>query len=62
MLQVKFSLTLIKIWNLQCVVLPPEINKTIISLEATIKTIFPLDINVKEITLQRKVLLVPPKP
>ena len=56
------SLICIGIANLECAVLPPGSKVAAIPLEATVKTIPPVDLIVEASALQRKVLPVPPKP
>lgn len=60
MLQITSWSTSFGIWILECVVLPPRINKTTILLDVTVKTIYSFDLSVAEIALQRKVLPIPP--
>lgn len=60
MLHVESPFTSIGIANLECAVLPPGISKAAMPLDATVKTISPLDLKAAEIALQMKVLPVPP--
>lgn len=48
--------------NLECVVLPPGMSSAAIPLDATVKTISPLDLIAAAIALQMNVLLVLPYP
>jgi len=60
MLQIEFSMVGIGILNFECVVLPPGNNKDAIPLDATVNTIFLLDLNAEERVLHMKVFHVPP--
>jgi len=59
-LHVEFCVAGTGIANLECVVLPPGSNNDAIPLEATVKTIPPLDRIVDDKVFQINVFLVPP--
>lgn len=60
MLQVESSLTEMGITNLECAVLPLGSSNQAIPLDATFKTISPLDFKAADIVFHKNVFPVPP--